>query len=94
MVTLSPILYASCVNSGEYPKSINIGIKTGAIIAHLADALFVEVHDLMGRKINVSVEDFSEKTYQLNTSVLKQGIYLIKASDGIQTITRKFQKVY
>jgi glycosidase len=58
------------------------------------EALFIEVHDLMGRQINVFIEEFAEKTYQLNTSFLKQGIYLIKASDGIQTITRKFQKVY
>ena len=38
LVEESPILYAICVNSGEYPIPINIGTNIGAIIAHFADA--------------------------------------------------------
>ncbi len=39
LVTLSPILYAAWVASGEIPDSMNMGMNTGATSAHIADAL-------------------------------------------------------
>ena len=52
LVTLSPILYTTCDNSGEYPSSINSGIKTGAIIAHFAEALPMAILMVPARMMN------------------------------------------
>jgi len=51
-VTLSPMRYTACDNSGEYPSNINIGINTGAMIAHFADALPMAILISPDNKIN------------------------------------------
>ena len=38
LVQESPILYAICVNSGLYPRVMNMGTNMGAMMAHLAEA--------------------------------------------------------
>ena len=39
LVLESPMRYATCTSSGEVPSSMNMGTNTGAITAHLAEAL-------------------------------------------------------
>lgn len=59
LVTLSPIRYTTCESSGEYPIIINIGIKIGARIAHLADALPINMLIAAERRIKRIIKGIS-----------------------------------
>jgi glycosidase len=53
----------------------------------------IEVFDLLGRKIHLPIEVIEDKVYQIDASGSQPGLYIIKVSDGIQTISRKIQKM-
>ena len=92
---LSPIRYATCVSSGEYPKSINIGTNTGAMIAHFAEALPMikfKKDEIDTRVKHIFLTDEGKKLFDEIFSIQKKRIYkAFLGSDSNEVIS--FDKV-
>ncbi|HMQ00325.1 MAG TPA: alpha-amylase family glycosyl hydrolase [Cyclobacteriaceae bacterium] len=57
-----------------------------------ANQLYIEVFDLMGRRLHLPVQQIDSRLYEINAQGTQPGIYLIKASDGNNKVTRRIHK--
>ncbi len=66
-------------------------VSTELIIKNIRSAKYIEVLDITGSRVYERVIS-GEETYRINISLLPEGIYFLRLSDGTNQVTRKFIK--
>lgn len=93
-----PIQPITClVDIDEFLEDFNVSIypnpSKGDIIINLGDLdnpmVKIDVYDLMGRKVQVGMENINHGEYSINLSNYPDGMYIVRINTGSHIINRK-----